>query len=482
MSELIFSTASRQAKLIRDGSIRVTELLELHFEQIDKINPKINAIIWQDREIAYQLAKQLDDDIFNKHIRGPLHGVPLTVKDSFDLVGAPSTWGNPALRNNYPNFDSDVVSRLKKAGAIVFGKTNVPYDLAEWQSFNQIYGTTNNPWDITRTPGGSSGGSAAALATGMTALEVGSDIGSSIRNPAHYTGVFGHKPTFNVVSTKGHGGSHVGADISVVGPLARSVTDLTLAFDLIKGPNQFDSAVWALNLKEDTRRDLQDFKVGVFLRDTEAPIDKKYMEKLESFIQKIEQAGAKVNRNYLPDLDTSKHFSLYLKLLGAALANRMSKEDLQETNDHIQLLNNQQITRISGTRFQGLGMTHADQLSLNQERYDHRVKFDNYFTDMDIIITPVASSAAFKHDQNGPRYSRFLTINGVDQPENNQLFWSGYSGVVGLPSTVGPIGFVDGLPVGYQAISGYGRDYTSLAFASAVEREICEFSIPPICD
>ena len=482
MSKVVFTSASKQASLIREGSLKVTDLLELHFEQIDKLNSKINAIIWQDREAAYNLAKLLESEISNNEVRGPLHGVPVTIKESFDLAGAPSTWGNPALKDNLAVSDSDAVLRLKKAGAIVFGKTNVPYDLAEWQSFNQIYGTTNNPWDITRTPGGSSGGSAAALATGMTSLEVGSDIGSSIRNPAHYCGVFGHKPTFNVVSTKGHGSSHVGADISVAGPLARSAADLKLALDVIKGPNQFDSAAWALDLKRDKRDRLKDFSVGVFLDDPEAPIDKQYKEELEKFIEKIEQAGANVKRNYLPDLNTSKHFTLYLNLLGAALANRMSKKALKEKINGIHSLKNKQISRISGTRYQGLAMTHAEQLSLNQERYDHRLKFDNYFTDMDVIITPVASSTAFMHDQNGPRYSRFLTINGTDQPENNQLFWSGYSGVVGLPSTVGPIGLLDGLPAGYQAISGYGKDYTSLAFAMAVEREIHEFRIPPMCN
>ena len=155
-----------------------------------------------DKEYAYREAKIFDEDTVKQNWRGPLHGLPVTVKESFDIKEAPSTWGNPKLKNHKAKADSDVVKRLKKAGAIVFGKSNVPLQLAEWQTFNKVYGTTNNPWDLTRTPGGSSGGSVAALASGMTALEVGSDIGSSIRNPAHYCGVFGLKPTYNVVSTK----------------------------------------------------------------------------------------------------------------------------------------------------------------------------------------------------------------------------------------------------------------------------------------
>ena len=193
---IVLKPAQFQASAIRKKLISATELLKAHFDQIDKINPQINAVIWQDRESAKKLALELDNEATKGQFRGPLHGVPVTVKESFDISGGPTTWGNPEYKDNVAKSDSDAVGRLRSAGAIVFGKTNVPLNLAEWQSFNDIYGTTNNPWDISCTPGGSSGGSAAALATGMSALEVGSDIGSSIRNPAHYCGVFGLKPTF----------------------------------------------------------------------------------------------------------------------------------------------------------------------------------------------------------------------------------------------------------------------------------------------
>ena len=221
---------------------RIAEELSLKtlskaFDNIDKFNPEINAVIWQDRETAKELAFQMDKEVERGEFRGPLHGIPMTVKESFNISGAPTTWGDPENKNNIAETDSDAVHRLRNAGAIVFGKTNVPLNLVEWQTFNEIYGTTNNPWDVTRTPGGSSGGSAAALSTGMTALEVGSDAGSSIRNPAHYCGVFGMKPTFKVVSSKGQSiyESNSESDISVVGPLARTAEDLKLAFETIEG-------------------------------------------------------------------------------------------------------------------------------------------------------------------------------------------------------------------------------------------------------
>ncbi|MGY9035601.1 MAG: amidase family protein [Rhodobacterales bacterium] len=483
MENIVLTSATNQANKIRKKTLKSSDLLKMHFDQIDRFNPEINAVIWEDRETALKCAKKLDEDADKGNWHGPLHGVPVTVKESFDIKGAPSTWGHPHLKNHSAKLDSDAVFRLREAGAIVFGKTNVPLDLAEWQTFNDVYGTTNNPWDLTRAPGGSSGGSAAALATGMTALEVGSDIGSSIRNPAHYCGIFGLKPTYNVVSTKGHGpeGWHIGADISVAGPLARSAIDLKLAFDIIKGPNSFSAPAWKLSVPNDTRKNLNEFNIGLNLSDAESPIDNGYMEVLLAFVERLKAAGANIIINHKPNIDTKKHFTLYLNLLGAALAGRTSEKTYLEQMAGIEALENNKIMRVSGNRYKGLGITHREQLNLDNERHINRLAFDEYFSKVDILITPVASSAAFNHNQVGPRYSRFLKINGENQPENTQLFWSGYSGVVGLPSVVGPVGTVNHLPVGYQAIAGYGRDYTALAFATAVEKEIGGFNVPPLC-
>ena len=203
MENLAFAPALSLASKIRHKDMSARELLEFYLQRVEHYNPRLNAIIFRQDEKARQRADAADAALARGEVWGPLHGVPMTIKESFDWVGSPSTWGNPVYQHNYPQRDAVAVERLQTAGAIVFGKTNVPLMLVDWQSFNDVYGTTNNPWDLTRVPGGSSGGAAAALAAGLTGLELGGDIGGSIRNPAHYCGVFGHKPTYGIVPSAG---------------------------------------------------------------------------------------------------------------------------------------------------------------------------------------------------------------------------------------------------------------------------------------
>jgi amidase len=233
MEHLAFASALSLARKIRRQDISARELLECYLQRVEHYNPKLNAIIFRQDAKARQRADAADAALARGEVWGPLHGVPMTIKESFDWVGSPSTLGNPRYQHNYPQRDAVAVERLQTAGAIVFGKTNVPLMLADWQSFNDVYGTTNNPWDLTRVPGGSSGGAAAALAAGLTGLELGGDFGGSIRNPAHYCGVFGHKPTYGIVPRQGSGrpGVYAPADMLVSGPLARSANDLAVALE-----------------------------------------------------------------------------------------------------------------------------------------------------------------------------------------------------------------------------------------------------------
>ncbi|MGB0849429.1 MAG: amidase [Thiolinea sp.] len=480
MDQIYYQSAISQAKLIRTKEISAQELLQLHFERIDHVNPSINAIVWQDREGALQLAKQLDQEAAKGEWRGPLHGVPITVKDAFDLVGSPSTWGDPQLIDNYPAEDADVVARYKAAGANVFGKTNVPLNLVDWQSFNEIYGTTHNPWDLSRTPGGSSGGSAAALATGMTALEAGSDIGSSIRNPAHYSGVYGLKPTWNVVPLRGHmpPGWVSDIDIAVTGPMARTAEDLSLAFDLLAGSDHFADPAWRVHCPADERKQLKDFKVALKLDDPASPVDSAYSNCLAAFAQKLEATGAMVVEAE-PELDSQTYFELYMRLLGAARSVGVSEETIAHMRAVPSAEDNPVARHLLDHRLDGVEMKHADWQVAHNERRLMRMLFDQFFADYDILLCPVCAGPAFPIDEEGGRYERFIIVNGESVAEIRQMFWAGYSGVVGLPSTVGPAGQVAGLPVGYQAIAGYGRDRTALAFSEAVAREIGGFVAPP---
>ena len=250
MSEIHYESATELMSRLDAREIGARELLDHFLDRVERHNPAINAIIWQDADRARAQADASDRRRAAGKDSGPLDGLPVTVKESFDLAGSPTTWGVPEYRDNIADTDSAVVEKYRAAGAVVFGKTNVPFMLADWQSFNSIYGTCNNPWNLTRTPGGSSGGSGAALAAGLTGLDAGSDIGASIRNPAHYCGVFGHKPTWGIVSGRGQAlpGDHAPTDIAVVGPLARSAADLKLALDLVAGADGPAARAWRLAL------------------------------------------------------------------------------------------------------------------------------------------------------------------------------------------------------------------------------------------
>ncbi len=221
--DLHFKSAAEIARLIRERKIGAVETLEHFLARVERYNPRLKAIVWLDAARARERARAADAALAKGEIWGPLHGVPMTIKESYNVAGSPTTWGDPNLTNNITDTSALAVERLEKAGVVLFGKTNVPLLLADHQSYNAIYGTTNNPWDLSRTPGGSSGGSAAALAAGLTGIEAGSDIGGSIRIPAHFCGVFGLKPTWGVVAPKGQAlpGSYAYADMSVIGPLGR---------------------------------------------------------------------------------------------------------------------------------------------------------------------------------------------------------------------------------------------------------------------
>ena len=201
--ELHWKSATEIARLIREKKVTASDVLEHFLTRVDRFNPKLNAIIWQDRDRARKRAIAADAALTRGQVWGPLHGVPMTIKESYNVAGSPTTWGDPVLKDNVTKGRALSVERLEKAGVVLFGKTNVPLMLADWQSYNAIYGTANNPWNTDLIPGGSSGGSAAALASGMTGIDAGSDIGSSIRNPAHYCGVFGLKPTWGIISPWG---------------------------------------------------------------------------------------------------------------------------------------------------------------------------------------------------------------------------------------------------------------------------------------
>ncbi len=478
---LHFKTATELAALIVNKDIGCLELLEHFLARVEQHNPRLNAIIWQNADGARRRAKDADAALAKGTVWGPLHGVPMTIKESYQWAGSPTTWGVPALKDNVTDTTALAIERFERAGAVIFGKTNVPIHLADWQSFNEIYGTTNNPWDVSRTPGGSSGGSAAALAAGLTGIDTGSDIGASIRDPAHYCGIFGHKPTYGIVPPRGQSmpGAVAPADISVVGPMARGAEDLMVGLDVMAGADIIDDIGWRLALPMPEKNSLKDFRVALKLSDVNSEVDQEYADILQRLGDHLAKAGATVSDTAHPDVDTRRLHEVYISLLRAATSARVDDAEMARWLQVAEKAGSGDSSYLA-TMARANTMRHRDWLRLNNERHALRLAFNAFFDEWDILLCPAAASAAWPHDQEGERHNRTIPVNGKQVPTTDQLFWAGFSGVVYLPSTVGPAGLTgQGLPVGYQAIAGQYRDKTAIRFSELVARDIVGFVPPP---
>src|SRR5262249_21814394 len=343
---LEFASALQAAEAIRAKRISSVELTQQTFSRIDKFNPRLNAFAYQTREEALAQAKRADEVRAKGRSLGALHGVPIHVKESFAVAGHPCTWGIPALKDVKAAENSEVVNRLLAVGAVLIGGTNVPLHLGDWQSYNEIYGQTNNPWDVTRSPGGSSGGTAAALAAGLGYLSVGSDIGGSIRVPAHFCGVYGHKPTLDLVSLQGHlpGGQRTAPGFSTLlavgGPMARSAEDLLAAMKILGGPAGYDGKAWKWDLPEPRHGKLRDFRVGYVLDDTYCPVTPETKAVLEKALKAVEKAGAKLKPGWPDGFKINELYDNYMFHLDAfglstapPEAQEAAKKDAAATGD-----------------------------------------------------------------------------------------------------------------------------------------------------
>jgi amidase len=476
-----FRSAKQLASDIRRRKLGCLEVLDLYLARMERLNGKLNAIVVTDVDGARRRARQADAALRRGKPWGPFHGVPMTIKESYDVAGMPTTWGLPALKDNVAPRNALAVDRLLAAGVVLFGKTNVPAWLADYQSYNDVYGTTNNPWDLARSPGGSSGGSAVALAAGLTGLEAGSDIGSSIRTPAHYCGVFGHKPTFGIVPPRGQAlpGRVAQGDISVIGPMARSAEDLAIGLSVMAGPDEIDGAGLRLALPAPRRKALREFKVAVMLDDPAAEVDREVQARLQALADFLGKRKVKVSLTARPAFDTAEAHRTYIFLLRAATAGRQTAEEFSR---------NAEITRglaPDDQRYYAWTMrantaSHRDWLAANETRHKMRWRWAEFFREWDLLLCPVASSAAFPHDHAGERHERMITVNGKRVPCVDQLFWAGYGGMAYLPATVAPAGLTPaGLPVGVQIIGPQYGDRTCIEFARLLEREFQPFVPPP---
>ena len=480
MTDLPFRSALELAAEIKAKRIGCRELLELYLKRVERYNGALNAVIATRLDAARQRADEADRALARGESWGPLHGVPMTVKESYDVAGLPTCWGAPEFRDSIATRNALAVDRLAAAGAVIFGKTNVPLMLSDWQSFNAVYGTTNNPWDLKRTPGGSSGGSAAALAAGLTGLEAGSDIGSSLRNPAHYCGVYAHKPTWGVVSPRGHAlaGRVSTTDISVVGPMARSAGDLEVALAAMAGPDAIDGEGWRLELPKPRHERLGEFRVAVLLSVPNAEVDRAVQDGVQSVADTLAKAGATVSDRARPDLDTLEVDRLYLRLLSAAMSGRTPDEIFRANLARAAALRPDDKSGAAES-LRGSTLHHRDWLVGNETRHRMRLRWAEFFRDWDVLLCPPVTTTAFPHNHEGDPFARSIIVNGRERPIAEQLFWAGFSGLFYLPSTVAPATLTPaGLPSGVQIIGPQYGDLTCLRLARLLEREHRAF-VPP---
>jgi len=472
-----FLSATQLADFVRTRKIGALELLDHYIARTEKLDPRINAVVVRDFDRARSRARVLDGRA-NKS--APLFGVPMTTKESFDIAGLPSTRGHMVAKDTPARKSSIAIRRLETAGAVIFGKTNVPVDLADWQSYNPVYGTTSNPWNTDHTPGGSSGGSAAALAAGLTGMEIGTDIGGSIRVPAHYCGVFGHKPTFALIPNYGDSAtsSAAGTDIVVSGPMARSASDLAIALDILAGPDPDETAM-TMTLPAPRFTDLKDLRVAVWAEQPGQVTDRETTATLLELADALERQGVTVSRTARPAFDSTEAYHLYLQLLDAAWSGRISDEVVAKKRESAAKLAPTD-TSADSVMVRMVDVTHRAWLGLNEKRFQWRRAWSAFFREWDVLLCPVIATAALAHRQDGPTWERRITIDGKEIAYNDMLFWPGLTAGYHLPATVAPMGTTKGgLPMGVQIAGPIYGDRSTIAAAALLEQAWMGFKPPP---
>jgi amidase len=445
MHEALLQSATNAARMLRRKEISSRELTEMLLARIDSVNPALNAVVALRPEAALQEAAAADEATARSDAAGPLHGVPMTIKDSFNVAGLHTTWGNPAFKDFVADWDATVVQRLRRAGAIIIGKTNVAFMLGDFgQTANELYGVTNNPWDTTRTPGGSSGGTAAALAAGMTFLEYGSDLVGSIRIPASFCGIYGLKPSVGIVPLTGFQppGPPAGPSdmmyMSAVGPLGRSAHDLRAALSVTGGPEDQAAKAYTWTLSPSRHTRLEDFRVGVVLDHEQSPVSNEVAGPLSNAVDTLAQAGATVVEGWPDGVDPVQDyesFGFHVRLFFAFQEPDGDFATLSEVVDH------------------------------ENRRMAARTAWSRYFNEIDVFLCPVNFTPAFPHDAR-PFEQRTITTPEGERPYNDQAFWVSHASLPGLPAVAAPIGLTPGgLPVGAQILGPLYEDDTAITFA-----------------
>ena len=454
MIDLSTATATDALDALARGAITSEALLTAQLERVERFNPVLNAVVAMDLDGALRDARAADEARRQGRLTGPLHGLPMTIKDIFATRGLVTTSGHAPLSDYRPEADAPAVAALRAAGAVVFGKTNLPEFGGDIQSYNDIFGLCRNPWNPERTAGGSSGGSGAALASGMTLLELGSDIGGSIRVPCHYNGVFGHKPTWNAVDRFGESPrppvwAHALMDLVVAGPMGRSVADVRLGLDVLTAITTGGIPGARLPPASPRSQSARGLRVAIHVEDPAAPTSAACKAAVREVGARLAAAGAQVTEPGLPGPDLAEQNVLYRVLRNAAMS-------------------------------PGYAARHPEWKAADERRHRLRADYARFFQDHDVLLAPIAPTAAFPHVTEGSMGSRKLTVDGVEISYLKHLVWAGLPTLPGLPATAVPVALSDeGLPMGLQVIGPLWADQTTLAVAGLIETLNGGFRPPP---
>ncbi len=479
-----FPSAIEMISGLRSGRWSSLELVRDLASRIHQHNPRLNAIVIDRLDQAEVEAARAD----KRRAEGddaPLLGLPMTIKESIDVAGLPATSGMPEFADRVPDRDAPLVQSLKTAGAIIVGKTNLPYACDDWQANSPVYGTTNNPWDLARTPGGSTGGGAAALAAGMTPLEIGSDIGGSVRFPAAFCGVYGHRQSETLVPQSGHFPGHEFPNRSVVlnvmGPLSRTADDLELALDVMAGPELGEDTAWRVQLPGPRHQQLREFRVAVFPDLDWLPVSQDIADARDRVILALEDAGAYVVEAAPEGFGDLKAFHrTYCRMLRAVTSINLDEQERQTLLE---------MARSRGDEFDStvedaLNGSPADFIIWHAQRERYRQAYRDFFKDFDILLAPITLTTAFTHlpsQQAGlDDYHRLIDVDGIRMPYDYQVVYPGLATLCGQPATAFPAGVSDDvLPTGLQAIGPYLEDRTTIRFTELLAEQIGGFISPP---
>jgi amidase len=484
-SQWSFKSAADMSAALAAKKVSAVELAQDTIARIEKHDGKINAVCVRDFERGLEAAKAADAALARGE-KKPLLGIPMTVKESFNVAGLATTWGYPQHKNFKAAEDALPITRVKNAGGVILAKTNVPISLGDWQSYNDVYGVTNNPYDLGRTPGGSSGGSSAALAAGYGALSLGSDIGGSLRIPAFHCGVYAHKPTYDLCALRGHVGPPnpplpFTRDLSVIGPMARSAADLGTLLDVMAGPDPIDAGVaYRLSLPASRHPEFKGFRVLVLDTHPLLPTSAAIKEAIAKLASNLETRGVSITREtpLLPDLAASSR--LYMRLLMSFLSGAFTPEVYAGAQAAAAKLAPSD-TSLAAERLRGITLSHRDWVMADGGRTRLRAQWRDVFKKFDAVICPIMPTPAFPHDHLPDQEQRRITIDGKLHPYVDQLVWPGIATLPGLPATAIPLGLdKDGLPLGAQIVGPWLEDHTPIRLASLIEREFGGFTPPPM--